>query len=113
MDSLLLHARAALSAQMAVDNALVEHGEGNRAFLYCGFAWVTIKQARSKFVKELKAAKIGTEGINGGWRISSNIMFSVPGTLAQSMELKEIGAAAYANVLTANGIDAMVGGRAD
>lgn len=113
MDGLILHAQAALAAQQAVDAALEQHGRDNAAWLYCGFAWVTIKPARGKFVNELKRNRIGNSGTYGGWTVSSNAMFNVDGTLCQSMELKEIAARAYANVLSDNGVSCSVNARAD
>lgn len=113
MDALLIHSQAALAAQNAVDAAIAQYGKDNSAFLYCGFAWVTIHPARGPFVNAMKLNKIGMAGYPKGWRISSNNMFRVDPSLGQSMELKEIGARAYANVLSANGIGCAVGSRAD
>src|SRR5438270_159501 len=93
--SIFFHTQAQLAAQQAVDAAIAEHGADNKAFLYCGFAWTTIKTARGKFVAALKQHRIGSSGTYGGWRVSSHAMFNLPPQLSQSMELKEIGARAY------------------
>ena len=113
MDALLIHSQAALAAQAAVDAAIEKYGADNSAFLYCGFAWVTVNPARGPFVNAMKLNNIGMPGYPKGWRISSNNMFRVAPNLGQSMELKEIGARAYADVLNANGINASFGSRAD
>lgn len=107
------HIKAAEFAQKKVDEAIAHYGEDHRAFLYCGFAWATIKPARGPFVNALKAAGVGSSGVYGGWRIPSAAMFKLPPKLSQSMELKEIGARAYCDALENLGIPASMGSRAD
>jgi hypothetical protein len=104
---------AAACAQEAVDNAIAEYGADHSAFLYCGFAWATIKPARGAFINECKRARIGNSGTYGGWTISSHSMFNLPPQLSQSMELKEIGARAYCSKLREFGINAYPSSRAD
>ena len=110
---MMLHTLACAAAQKAVDQAIQRYGEDNKAFLYCGFAWATIKPARGAFVNSLKKHRIGSAGTYGGWTISSNAMFSVPPKLGQSMELKEIGVQAYIDTLRQYDVQANFGSRAD
>jgi hypothetical protein len=111
--SIFFHTQAQQAAQAAIDEAIEQHGADNSAFLYCGFAWATIKPARGAFIAALKAKNIGSKGEYGGYRISAYDMFTLPPKLSQSMELKEIGARAYCDRLQELGINAYPGSRAD
>jgi hypothetical protein len=113
MSHLRIHDEAKSDAQKAVDHAIKEYGETNGAFNYCGFAWVTIKPARGAFVNQLKKDNIGSNGVYGGWRISIYDIIDLPPRLSQSMELKEIGARAYAEALRAHGVKAFAESRPD
>lgn len=111
--SIFFHTQAQMAAQKAVDDAIAQYGENHSAFLYCGFAWTTVKPARGAFVKALKQNRIGNSGTYGGWTISSHAMFNLPPKLSQSMELKEIGARAYCERLRDLGIECYPASRAD
>lgn len=76
----------------------------------CGFAWVTIKPARGKFVSWLKKNKIGRTGTYGGWMISSNVNKS---DFSQSMQRKEAFCEAFAKVLRNHGLNAYAESRLD
>lgn len=72
----------------------------------CGFAWVTVKPANSKFAKFLKASGLGRKGVYGGmsmWIRDYN----------QSLQKKEAYAHAFARVLNENGINAYSESRMD
>jgi hypothetical protein len=92
-------------ADTAVTYSFVEFG-GEPA--YCGFAWVKIKPARGAFVKFCKKHGIGDNGSHGGWEIWSPFSYN-----GQSMDLKEAGAKAFADVLKSHGITAWMQSRAD
>jgi len=77
--------------------------------VYCGFAWANIYgiKGNTKLGKRLKAA-----GLEQDYTKAYSVWN--PGQYhGQSMDVKEAGARAYANVLTAYGFRASAGSRAD
>ena len=73
----------------------------------CGFAWINIKPANSKFAKWLKANNIvQNRSYYGGYDIWVS-------HFGQSMELKEKYAHAFANILNSYGIKAYSMSRMD
>lgn len=74
----------------------------------CGFAYVIIRPARGKLVTWLKKNDIGYKGYQGGWWISMSAY-----TGSQSVERKEAGARAFAQVLKDNGLTAYTESRLD
>lgn len=72
----------------------------------CGFAWVKIRPANSKMARWLKAQGEGYKAYNGGWDVSIR-------DFGQSWERKSAAAAAMANVLIQNGINATSHNRID
>lgn len=111
LEGLDLHNAALDAAQQAVDALIEQHGQQHPAWNYCGFAWVAIRPARGKFVNALKKADLGYTGYKGGYQITPRV--KIAGPQAQSMNLKEEAATAYAKVLRDNGIDAWMQSRAD
>lgn len=95
------------AATTAQDVYLAKHGEP----FYCGFAWVTVKPARGPFIawcKKQTGHEFGSSGTYGGWQ------FWGPGKYrGQSMDVKEEGARAFADVLKQHGLKVSVGSRAD
>ena len=80
----------------------------------CGFAWVTIRPARGKFVTFLKGIEIGRPGYYGGYEISTNVIERETGVnFGQSYERKMAAAEAFAATLQAWGINAVAEGRLD
>ena len=86
--------------------------------MYCGFAWVRVKPAKGPFItyckkeglKQKNDRYFGSLSIDGG----GGWMFSSPGTYrGQSMDIKEAGAWAFAEVLRSYGINAYASSRAD
>ena len=105
-----IYREACESAIKAVDDFYAKHGEP----LYCGFGNVTIRPARGSFVKYLKDNKIGSNGWNGGWSISSyDIMRGHELCGTQSMSIKEEACDAFAKVLEKYGMTAYSQSRAD
>lgn len=94
------------AARTAGDLAVAQANDGYP----CGFAWITIRPARGKFVSFLKESGIGRKGYYGGYEISSYEACSFSG---QNMYTKEDGCRAFAEVLTANGITTTVNTRID
>ena len=94
-----------------VDEYVAKHGEP----MYCGFANVSIHPARGRFVKFLKEMGIGSNGYQGGWRISYYDMMPKGHRYGhtQSMDIKEEGCNAFADALEKYGIDAHMESRAD
>lgn len=91
----------------AVNNLNAKMPEFNQD-AYCGFAYVTIRPARGKFVNYLKSIDFGYSGVYGGWTISMGKF-----TNSQSMTLKEEMARFFADELKSYGINATVSSRAD
>lgn len=95
----------ALNAAKAAESAFMEkHGEP----MYCGFAWVDISSARIPFVGWCKKNNVGRKHWQKGWCI-----WNPAGNPTQSMDVKEAGADAFAEVLRKHGISAYAGSRAD
>ena len=95
----------ALNAAKAAEAAFMEkHGEP----MYCGFAWVDISSARIPFVGWCKKNNVGRKHWQKGWCI-----WNPAGNPTQSMDVKEAGADAFAQVLRKHGIQAFAGSRAD
>lgn len=72
----------------------------------CGFAWVVVKPATSKFARWLKAQKLARSAYGGGLQIWVS-------AFNQSMQKKEAYAGAFAAVLRSAGIDAWADSRMD
>ena len=112
MNEATLYEQACAAAHDAVRVFVNEHGEP----LYCGFGNVRIKPARGKFVKYLKSIGVGgtQDWSGGGYRISYyDIMRGQPFGHTQSMDLKEIGCQAFADVLRDYSIKAFMESRPD
>ena len=77
--------------------------------MYCGFAWVNVPGTHP-FTKWLKRThpRAGHNGHPKGWEIWAPGLYN-----GQSMDIKEIGARAFADVLEKHGITCYVGSRAD
>jgi len=92
------------SAKEAADKFVAQHGES----AYCGFAWVVVRPGNSKLAKYIKVNKFGDTGTSGGvtvWNPSKHC--------TQSMDIKEAGAIAFANVLMKYGYKASAMSRPD
>jgi len=78
--------------------------------MYCGFAWVNIRPGNHPIVKVLKTnfPQIGHKGHPTGWDV-----WNPGGSGTQSMDVKECGAEAFANVLRKNGVVCYAQSRAD
>ncbi len=72
----------------------------------CGFTWVVIRPASSKFARWLLKKGLASRGEGGGVKIWI-------GGGGQSVERKKAYAKAFAEVLNANGIDAFAESRLD
>ena len=105
-DMLLIHSRAMRAAHKAQADFIEEYGEP----LYCGFAWVDVQVERTNS----KLAKLLSEvGFTKSW-LPKTMQIWDPGQYpGQSMDVKEAGARAYAEVLRENGIDAHMSSRPD
>ena len=101
---------ACVAAKLAVEDFVSRHGEP----MYCGFANVKIRPARGKFVDFLKKVGIGSNAYKGGWYVSYyDIMSEHRWCHTQSMDIKEHGCSAFADVLKKHGMDAYMESRAD
>lgn len=79
----------------------------------CGFAWVLLPDARSKFCRWLSSHGIGHRHYGGGWDVWVDLDPNPPFYDTQSMEPKYRYARAYADVLNRNGIEAVAQKRLD
>jgi hypothetical protein len=99
-----IHNTAVQAAQKAEADFIAQHGEP----MYCGFAWVTVSEkASTKLGRALKTVGF-TKSYSGGLQL-----WNPGGSYTQSMDVKETGAQAYADVLKSHGITAYMGSRAD
>ena len=92
------------AARQAEAEFRAKHGEP----MYCGFAWVNIKPGTSKIARTLKQRGLAHKSYYGGVDV-----WNPGGSNTQSMDIKEEGARAFADVLTAHGIKATAMSRAD
>ena len=99
-----VHNTAVAAAQQAETEFRAQHGEPG----YCGFAWVSVQEkASTKLGRALKTVGF-TKAYGGGLQL-----WNPGGSFTQSMDIKETGARAYAEVLKSHGITAYMGSRAD
>jgi hypothetical protein len=99
-----IHNTAKANAQQAEADFRNKHGEP----MYCGFAWVTVpEKASTKLGRALKTVGF-TKSYTGGLQL-----WNPGGSFTQSMDIKEVGAQAYADTLREFGIPAYMGSRAD
>ena len=110
-----IHTQATTKAQDAVTDFLSkwqaqtggnEYGEP----MYCGFAWVdvAVERTNSKQAKLLESI-----GFRKSYRPKTMTLWDPAQHRGQSMDAKEQGAQAYAEVLRAHGFKAHMGSRAD
>ena len=110
-----IHTEATQAAKKAVADFLEkwnintggnEYGEP----MYCGFAWVEVPVTRtnSKQAKELESI-----GFKASWRPKIMQLWDPAKHHGQSMDCKEVGAEAYADVLNKYGFKAYMSSRAD
>ena len=93
-------------AVKAVDEFVEKHGEP----MYCGFAWVDVYVTRTNS-KEAKLLE--SVGFKKSYRAKTMTMWNPADYNGQSMDCREVGAQAYADVLRAYGFRASMGSRAD
>ena len=92
------------AARKASSEFIEKRGE----MLYCGFAWVNIRPGNCQIANYLKKNKLGDKSYAGGVDVWNP---SMHGT--QSMDVKEAGAEAFAEVLQKYGFNAYMCSRAD
>ena len=88
-----------------------EYGEP----MYCGFAWVTVypeHKGNTRLGKEERAT-LESMGFRKDWTGKAWQLWNPTGYAGQSMDVKEAGAQAYADVLRGAGFKAYMGSRAD
>ena len=110
-----IHETATAAAKKAVAdflNSWTADTGGNKYGepLYCGFAWVEVEVTRTNS-KEAKA--LASVGFKKSYTPRVMQLWDPANHCGQSMECKEQGAKAYAEVLKQNGIAAYASSRAD
>ena len=115
MQILDIHTEATQAAKNAVGQFLTdwtnktggnEYGEP----MYCGFAWVDVSVGRTNS-KEAKA--LASVSFRKSHMSKTMTMWDPAKHAGQSMDCKEVGAQAYAEVLRKYGFKAYMGSRAD
>ena len=83
--------------------------------VYCGFAWVTVYPEHKGNTRAGKAERKTLEamGFRKDWTGKAYELWNPTGYAGQSMDVKEVGAQAYAEVLRSAGFKAYMGSRAD
>ena len=108
---------ACRTAQLDFLNTWVDTTGGNTYGepVYCGFAWVTVYPEHKGNTRLGKAerATLVAMGFRKDWTGKSYELWNPTGYAGQSMDVKEAGAQAYAEVLRAHGFSAYMGSRAD
>ena len=109
-----IHEKAKMAAKTAVHDFLQDWNEttGGNEYgepMYCGFAWVELPEMKlsTKLGKAFQAI-----GFKKSWSRGLT-MWDPAEHRGQSMDCKEVGAQAYAEVVRAYGIKAYMGSRAD
>ena len=105
-DVVAIRQEALDAAKRAAEQHLDTVGEN----MYCGFAWVDVSVERTNS-KEAKALE--SIGFRKSYRPKMMTLWDPAGHRGQSMDCKEVGAQAYADVLRAHGYKAYMGSRAD
>ena len=106
MDILTIHNEAQTAAINAEQAFIAQYGEP----MYCGFGWVEVyvDRTNSKQAKELLAA-----GFKKDYKPKCLTVWNPGGSHTQSMDIKEAGATAFAEVLTRAGLKAYACSRPD
>ena len=104
MDFQSIYTQALNAAKAAEQEYFAKYGEP----MYCGFAWVDFPSARTPFVTWAKKNDVGSKHWRKGWSI-----WNPAGNHTQSMDIKEAGAQAFAEVMNKHGIECHMGSRAD
>ena len=110
-------ANAARIAQQAFLTKWIEATGGNEYGepMYCGFAWVTVYPEHKGNTKLGKGERrvLESMGFKKDWTGKAWQLWNPTGYAGQSMDVKEVGAQAYADVLRNYGFKAYMGSRAD
>ena len=110
----MIHTEATSAAKAAIAKFLDEWNSksgGNQYGepMYCGFAWVDVRvRSNSKLGKALQAV-----GFKKSWQGGVLQLWDPAQHRGQSMDCKETGAQAYADVFRSYGIEMYMGSRAD
>ena len=104
-------AQAKFLAEWTANTGGNEYGEP----MYCGFAWVTITPEHKGNTRlgKLERRVIEAMGFRKDWTGKAYQLWNCTGYAGQSMDVKEAGAQAYAEVLRGAGFKAYMGSRAD
>jgi len=97
---------AELAANEAQSHYLNVHGED----AYCGFGWVEVIVSRTNSREAKALVKLG---FTKSWQGKRMIYWSPGNYHGQSMSVREVGATAYARVLSDYGFEAYSNSRAD
>jgi len=83
--------------------------------MYCGFAWVTVYPEHKGNTRAGKAERkiLEAMGFRKDWTGKAYELWNPGNYAGQSMDVKEVGAQAYAEVLRTAGFNAYMGSRAD
>jgi len=111
-------AKAAAVAQQAAFLAHWNNSTGGNEYgepMYCGFAWVTVYPEHKGNTKLGKGERrvLESMGFKKDWTGKAWQLWNPTGYHGQSMDVKEAGAQAYAEVLRQYGFKAYMGSRAD
>lgn len=104
MDFMAIIEEAIRAGQQAETQYINQYGEDG----YCGFGWVEIPNGRSPFVTFCRKNGIGSKHWHKGWYI-----WRPTQGYSQCMNVNEVGARAFAEVLTNHGIEAYMSSRPD
>ena len=100
----MIVAEAFDAAKKAEADFRAEHGEP----FYCGFAWVNVTPGNCNLANYLKKKNLGEKAYGGGVDV-----WNPGGSGTQSMDIKEEGSRAFAEVLRKYGFKAYARSRAD
>ncbi len=115
LDMIDIQQKAKMAGKTAIHDFLNDWNEktGGNEYgepMYCGFAWVDVYVTRTNS-KEAKLLE--SVGFKKSYRPKTMTMWNPADYNGQSMDCREVGAQAYADVLRAYGFRASMGSRAD
>lgn len=99
--------REAKAAAVAASEAKLKAMGGDR--MACGFAWVTVYGVRLSTKKGKEMMAVGFRKEHGG----GIQLWNPSGSMVQNVDIKEVGAQAYADVLKRYGFEAYAASRLD
>jgi len=110
----LAHNAGEIASHTCIPTPMIFNGSNPIFEGYCGFAWITIFDARKGMARWLKKNNIGSKNYKSGWDVFAHPIPNKDDTWdVQSIEPKEAYARAFEKILLDNGIQCQMESRYD